>query len=346
MVNVRNFEEYRRAIASILGVGDNVNVRNFEEYRRAVLNALGFTEPTIEELRNDEKWHTKVLEGLGAMNDIAKNFELKTASGSIVSFSDGVSGVPIHSLVVDIDYNSQGWAEANVAVRGKNLFECEEINDDNWGGNASYTNFITRFEMEKETNGVSWKSANDGAFNFIFRLKKLLPNKTYTFNFKASDGNRRTFIRLFDAEGNNISSSSITISGYTYNTYFQAYFASGSPSFTIPSTASYAYVGFGATESSYGTRVYYTDIQLEFGSSASEYEEYQGEDISVAFEETVYGGLLDITNGKVISTLDSDGTTLDTPVEYELTPKEITAKDDNNIWADVGNSTVKYISVA
>lgn len=46
-----------------------------------------------------------------------------------------------------------------------------------------------------------------------------------------------------------------------------------------------------------------TQFWLELGSTATEYEEYTGEEISVSFSETVYGGNDDIVNGEGLSTM-------------------------------------------
>jgi hypothetical protein len=42
-----------------------------------------------------------------------------------------------------------------------------------------------------------------------------------------------------------------------------------------------------------------TDAQLELGSTATAYEPYQGESITIPFGDTVYGGTLDVTEGKL-----------------------------------------------
>lgn len=44
------------------------------------------------------------------------------------------------------------------------------------------------------------------------------------------------------------------------------------------------------------------EIQLELGSSATAYEQYQGDTYSVTFPETIYGGSHDFVSGKAIST--------------------------------------------
>lgn len=119
------------------------------------------------------------------------------------------------------------------------------------------------------------------------------------------------------------------------------------------------------------------DIQLEVGSTATDYEPYQGETVTVNWETeagTVYGGSLDVVSGKLtvdrgyiasynsetlpstwISDRDvyAEGTSPTTgaqvvyklaePVEYQLTPQEIrTLLGENNIWSDAGDVSVDY----
>ena len=61
---------------------------------------------------------------------------------------------------------------------------------------------------------------------------------------------------------------------------------------------------------------------------------------------TIYGGYLDVTNGKLVSTLNADGTEKETPDIYTLTPVQISALVGvNNITSDVGGDvSVRYVS--
>ena len=120
-----------------------------------------------------------------------------------------------------------------------------------------------------------------------------------------------------------------------------------------------------------------SNIQLELGSTATDYEPHAGQTYDIAFPTeagTVYGGTLDVTTGVLTvdraqiasyagetlpSTWISDrdvysaGATpttgaqvvyeLATPITYHLTPQEITTLlGQNNIWADTGDMSVTY----
>lgn len=90
-----------------------------------------------------------------------------------------------------------------------------------------------------------------------------------------------------------------------------------------------------------------SDLMIEQGSTPSTYEAYSGDTYPVSFGTTVYGGYFDSVTGELYSTLDSDGTPLETPVKTELTPIPITTLNgDNNIFCDTGDSDIEYIEKA
>lgn len=118
-------------------------------------------------------------------------------------------------------------------------------------------------------------------------------------------------------------------------------------------------------------------VQLEPGSTATDYEPYQGDTYDITFPSaagTVYGGTLDVVNGMLtvdraqissyagetlpgawISDRDvyAAGATpttgaqvvyeLATPVTYQLTPQQIALlRGGNTLWADTGDTTLTY----
>ena len=86
------------------------------------------------------------------------------------------------------------------------------------------------------------------------------------------------------------------------------------------------------------------NLLIEEGSAPSTYEAYSGDTYPVSFGDTIYGGTFNSVTGILTSTLDSDGTPLETPVEIELTSIEINTLDGiNNIFCDTGDSDISYI---
>lgn len=121
------------------------------------------------------------------------------------------------------------------------------------------------------------------------------------------------------------------------------------------------------------------NVQLEYGSPASDYAPYTGQTIPITIPTppgTVYGGTLNVTTGVLtvtmaniasyagesinepwLSSMDKyvSGATpttgaqvvysLATPLSYQLTPEEVTVLlGENNVWADTGDVTVTYRS--
>ena len=141
---------------------------------------------------------------------------------------------------------------------------------------------------------------------------------------------------------------------------------------TIPSDVAYLRITLG---SGYNT-TYNNDISINYPSTATTYHAYNGNTYTIAFGQTVYGGVLDVTSGKLTVTheeIDSyngesinepwlsskdvytEGGTpttgaqvvypLTTPIEIDLTPVQIRALvGTNNVFGDTnGDTEVEYL---
>ena len=66
---------------------------------------------------------------------------------------------------------------------------------------------------------------------------------------------------------------------------------------------------------------------------------------TIAFGATIYGGSYDAITGILTSDTAADGSAI-TPVETQIEPCPIyTAKGDNSIQADTGDTTLQYIKI-
>lgn len=65
---------------------------------------------------------------------------------------------------------------------------------------------------------------------------------------------------------------------------------------TSPFDSIYLYASVGSTQSE-GKTATFSDIQLELGSTPTDYEPYQGDTYDIALPETVYGGTVDAVTG-------------------------------------------------
>ena len=290
---------------------------------------------------------------------IANSPHLKSASGAIVSFSDGAD-LPLKSLIVDIEPVQSGsgdpspsnirplsgWNGVKVARCGKNLLNPNyELLNAYIGGNGALTaNPINRTMILpcKPDTTYTWTwtrsaktSSNDDSAVVSFPAK---PNTgdigTYLLRYDTTSGEGRSFMTGSDARW-----LAIKI-GNTTNTDAVA---------TINAS------------------------MLEYGTTATPYESYNGLEVAIDLGQTVYGGTLnpltgvltvypyyasyngETLTGRWISDRDvyTVGTTptngaqvvdmSGTGTEIQLTPHQIrTLYGNNTIFADTGNVALEY----
>ncbi|MBQ9392386.1 MAG: hypothetical protein IJU18_00140 [Oscillospiraceae bacterium] len=132
----------------------------------------------------------------------------------------------------------------------------------------------------------------------------LKPNTTYTYSVSNATYAYGLFMTYNHTETGN--GTSIRLVGYIKN---------NSVTFTTPANVGdYPWLILGGTSGNAGHAD--ADFQLELGSTATDYELYQGETYSITFPAgagTVYGGTLDVTNGVL---------TVDLAV-HEFTPDDV-----------------------
>ena len=185
-----------------------------------------------------------------------------------------------------------GRTEASVKRTGKNLVKTVD-----WGGN----------QYKCQGYGV-----NGGSPKLSFNGK--LKSGTYTLSllFKnlgnVAEGSRQGLIRLWVVKDNTVYNfdtstgalSTSTVGGnfiFDYNANFPA---NNTRIFSNPFKIAEDIdeIRMGIYQS--GKYVEIDEIQIELGSSGSEYEPYQGETHTKEFGQTVYGGILDFVNGELI----------------------------------------------
>jgi hypothetical protein len=117
----------------------------------------------------------------------------------------------------------------------------------------------------------------------------LKPNTTYTFSFVTNSGN--TYYT-----NDNVFASTVVVSGTGNRISFTATTKS-----TLAKVAGQYIEGQGymilKNSISQPNTPSFTDVQVEVGSTATTYEPYTGETITIQLGQTVYGGVLDVTSG-------------------------------------------------
>lgn len=227
-----------------------------------------------------------------------------------------------------------GWTEANVSVCGKNI-ATTEIHKNNYVLASDGTeNYASGFIITKEV--------------------KIDSSKDYYLSMVGEQSS---------------SSDAIRVGFYDKYLNFISRAERSSPTLlTIPDNAEYIRLSYR------NITPYFKDIQIEEGTTATSYEPYNGQTITIDLDGTRYGGTLDVVSGelKVVPYYDSyNGETLEgewisdrdvyavgttptigaqvvnigaTPTTYQLTPTQVKSLlGTNNVWADTGDvGDVRY----
>lgn len=299
--------------------------------------------------------------------DVYNAYPIDMVSGAVASISDGADGIPVKSLVANIDPVQSGsgdpspdnvrpisgWTGMNVYRTGKNLFDQSQLlQAEDWTLNSDgfYTGTRRTFHA---------------AFTDGFPvLPKFKDNTQYTLSFVGytDTSSSGAYFRIV----------------YTDDTFNFIYINNTTPETKV--LTSYANRTIKTIIGSYGTDplaiTYLKNIQLEEGTAATDYEPF-GSAIPISWQSeagTIYGGTLDVLTGVLtvthaniasyngesinepwLSSMDkyvsgASPTTgaqvvypLTTPQIVQLTPEEVsTLLGENNIWADTGDVTVTY----
>ena len=301
--------------------------------------------------------------------DYYKVFPTDTATGAIASFPDGADDLPLKSLVVNIDPVQDlsngdpspenicpisGYDSVSVVRAGKNLLDVDK-----------YGNRLPRTQ-----GGITWSKVGEE----VYHVRGTATGASY-FNVSFST-DFASAMPVVGFHGKSLYLSTTNSGIATSMGYFRE---NGSYSGlqngrVLPDEA----VALRAFLSIQNDATIDTDfnIQLELGSTSTDYEPYQGSTYDIEFPSeagTVYGGKLDVLSGKltVYPYYESyNGETLTgewisdrdvyavgtTPTigaqvvnigaegtEYQLSPIEVKSLlGYNNIWADTGDTTAEY----
>lgn len=233
----------------------------------------------------------------------------KTISGAILSIKDALA-MPAQSLTVDISPSESGVSSVQIYHRGKNLFD--EANA------TQYTRYISYING----SAAEWKSSSDSRSYAI----EVIPGETYTISLNADP--QSTIFRV----------AAITVPPTTAGTIASthAFSNSGNPVYEISlkMREGEKWLVIQVGKSFADERK--AKIQVEAGSTHTEYANYVGEEKTISLGTTLYaGGTLDVTTGE----LTIGGSTT------QLAPTEITLYEgENTLWSDAGDLSMTYLS--
>ena len=246
-----------------------------------------------------------------------------TADSTMVAHFVTQDMLPIKSLKVDIPYKSDGLSSIVVNHTGKNMFDMNSL---------ASSNIVV-------TDGVAV-----GRGNMFWEDHKIPPGI-----FATPGLTNATWALSAYSECDQTTSSTGIQPMSRYNPFANKVvysYPNNTSSYLRKSqalTSGVVYLAISHYSASYNLW-HIKEIQVELGSTATDFEEYKGQAITVDFPATIYGGTVDLISGKLISTHASDGTQLATPTVYSLTPKTIRTLSGgvNNVWCLAGEVAVEY----
>ncbi len=182
-------------------------------------------------------------------------------------------------------------SDVSVIRNGKNLFDIGTKSDYYLRHTAVENNFVISGNSMIGING-------SGASMWAINTANKYPAGVYSFSADFEQGtNKRLFIQPYGAYGAVLTDSDITISGWAYNSFYNAWYKDnvGNITVNIPNTVAYWHFGvcfFKPGEPSYndgGSTLTVSNIQIEVGNKVTAYEEYTEQTANANADGTVNG---------------------------------------------------------
>lgn len=235
---------------------------------------------------------------------------VNTASGAVASFSDGSNGFPVRSLTVGIEPVQSGsgdpsptnvrpisgWDAVEVTRTGKNLFDVSTATSQ--AVNASGTSSAT-YGYKSDNTLIFQLGLYSASVFFPFGGIYLHAGDTFTLSAdvllptKTNLTSNQVYMRLrCSSESVMAGNVTTTVIGTTTRLSVTA---------TVATEGLYDMIGIQAAGnagaySSLNCQV--SNIQVELGSSATDYEPYTGSSSTLTLPSTVYGGTVDAVSGE------------------------------------------------
>lgn len=202
-------------------------------------------------------------------SDIIGLYPVNTASGSIATFSTSLA-LPLVAMSAEIVAQQAGTGTPTPS-NPRSISGVSSVGLTHTGKNLFNGTFYANAAYSDADFNVGTSNAKQKS------IKLWLGAGTYTISFGGSNS-MRIIRELFDG-------------GYSTQAYQDLF------SYTF-TTAESGYVGLSFRREDNENWVD-IDIQIEKGSTATAYEPYNGETKTIALPETIYGGVLDVTRGKL-----------------------------------------------
>lgn len=224
-----------------------------------------------------------------------------------------------------------GWDSVTVTRCGKNLVNYIDPENIRLATSATLRcKGNTDYGSISIADGVVTLTRVLEAAGLCFILGELKAGVTYTLSGTWDNTDGKAYIALLDTD---IADEYSCTRKFTINFYY------GKATFTPEETGVYEVLIWRGGRYAISA----SNVQLEVGSTATDYEPYTATTLTIPFPQTIYGGYVDLVKGEVVEEIDSEGQQI-TPNSYSITPQTIrTLKGLNSIWSDAnGNIELKF----
>ena len=239
---------------------------------KALIDQLGAYISRVQQY-NDLDTTAKDL--IGAINEAAESGSVEmetsvTTPVSIASINDGGDNIPVKSLKVLVSAVQSGSGTPSPS----NIRSISGWSGCNLSGVAE-----NLWDEEWVIGGISPTTGEDTPSSTSIRTKNYIPCRPNTTYYKKIGGGYSNCVYYYDKN----------------KTFLSRDTNGNSQSLPITTPDDCYFMRFD-TYSTYGT-TYRNDISINYPSTDTTYHAYKGTTHTIPFGQTVYGGLLDVTNG-------------------------------------------------
>lgn len=259
-----------------------------------------------------------------------------TQDCTVIAHFSTPTPVKMQSLIVDLPYKATGYASVKIKHTGVNLLQCNTFRDGTLN-NISFTGYRNAGGEIEKVHIQNTASANNIFRNLNYDTSNPYqwpPDgayATYTYSSSANInfvGNQNS---PYDRDGNRWGGPI-----GSWKIYDLAHDSDNQQEWMRIQLQPYNCSGVNYNDDLYPILCLESDVGCEF-------EPYKGTTYIISFS-TIYGGTVDLINGKVAGIYTADGTNA-TPTEQTIAAQSInTLKGINNVWSDAGTISIKYFT--
>ena len=262
---------------STVFIPDGVGVKNVAQFLQAQINGKVSAVKLNGDILTphyDSAFGDGVVD-LGTISDDTKaDAIVKSASGSIASFSDGGDNLPMKSLKVNIVPKQSGSGDPSPSnVRPISGWDAVDTN----------VTGVNIWDEEWESGIYNPNSGDKTGSSSYIRSKNYIPVRPSATYCLVKPTGKASRVHFYDFNKRWISSPDVIYTGQPYT------------AFDTPANAYYMTFNVAGT-------TYNNDISINYPSTDHEYHPYNGQTITTNLGQTVYGGVLDVVSGKLTIT--------------------------------------------